>query len=220
MLVNESIWLGKTILTFSTTEKVSPILNLGSSTGTFRENEQPHINKNIFALLKKENINVTHLDLKDAEGVDIVGDITDNTFFDKLKTSNFNSIICSNLLEHINNPLNITKKMTDLLPTGGLLFITVPHIFPYHNDPIDTYFRPSFDELAAMFPNTEMIFSEYVIEDDKHINLFIKNPKLFFITLARLVMPFYKFESWKFHVKDLKNWNRKFEATCLVLKKK
>ena len=36
----------------------------------------------------------------------------------------------------------------DLLPIGGLIFVTVPLSYPYHRDPIDTMFRPSLAELG------------------------------------------------------------------------
>ena len=39
----------------------------------------------------------------------------------------------------------------ELLPQGGLFFVTVPYSYHYHADPIDTMYRPSPEELASLF---------------------------------------------------------------------
>jgi len=57
--------------------EISPLLNLGSSTRAFREVEKPHIEPELFALLREAGIEVIYGDLKPASGVDIVGDIPD-----------------------------------------------------------------------------------------------------------------------------------------------
>src|SRR5262245_58429456 len=52
-------------------DAVGPCLNVGSSTRHFREVEQPHVDRLVFAPLAQRGIEVTHADLKPAEGVDI-----------------------------------------------------------------------------------------------------------------------------------------------------
>ncbi|HYJ53336.1 MAG TPA: hypothetical protein VEW04_09190, partial [Allosphingosinicella sp.] len=56
---------------------VSPLLNLGSSTGAFRSSAKPHVEARLFAPLREAGVEVVHCDLKEGEGVDVVGDILD-----------------------------------------------------------------------------------------------------------------------------------------------
>lgn len=52
--------------------------------------------------------------------------------------------------------------MLDLIPQNGYLILSVPNAFPYHPDPIDTLFRPTVDELVALFPGTHCVAAEIV----------------------------------------------------------
>ena len=45
----------------------------------------------------------------------------------------------------------------ELLPKGGLLFVTVPFSYPHHRDPIDTMYRPSPGELARLFAGARLL---------------------------------------------------------------
>ena len=56
----------------------SPLVNVGSSTGEFREVRQPHIDRIVFAPLRAAGVEVVHADVKAAPGVDLVGDLTED----------------------------------------------------------------------------------------------------------------------------------------------
>ncbi|MBO0739659.1 MAG: hypothetical protein J2P48_24485, partial [Alphaproteobacteria bacterium] len=62
-----------------------------------------------------------------------------------------NALLCSNLLEHVPEPGQRAWYCLDLLPAGGLVFVTVLHSNSYHRDPIDTMYRPGPAELAELF---------------------------------------------------------------------
>ena len=94
--------------------------------------------------------------------VDISGDITDPDFRDGLRDIGARSILCSNLLEHVRGPEQVCAALEELLPPGGLLFISVPHEFPYHPDPIDTMFRPDVEQLLRLFPGSECVRAESI----------------------------------------------------------
>ncbi len=218
MLVEESVWIKDTLTNYFS-ENNFPILNVGSSTAQFRQSVQPFIHSNIFEPLLKQNKNVIHLDIKKADGVDIEGDLTKEDFRSTLLSLNVNSILCSNLLEHLKNPEIIALAMLQTLNSGGLLLVTVPHFFPYHNDPIDTMFRPSVEKLHQLFPNTEIVVSSVVKSKDCYYNDLMRNKRYLGIMLARLFLPFYKFSEWKFIVKDMINAKKKYSATCILIKK-
>ena len=42
----------------------------------------------------------------------------------------------SNLLEHVTNRQKICDVVVDILPKGGYIIVSGPHIYPYHSDPI------------------------------------------------------------------------------------
>ena len=57
-------------------DDISPLLNLGSSTGHFRRVTKPHIEALLFAPLRRAGVEVVHCDIKRDEGVDLVADVS------------------------------------------------------------------------------------------------------------------------------------------------
>jgi len=96
MLYEESIWFKNIIKHY--VEENSLVLNIGSSTKEFIEIAQPYIKQNLFDELAKKNCDIKNCDIKKAEGVDLVGDVTDTDFIQTLKQLNPSIIICSNFL--------------------------------------------------------------------------------------------------------------------------
>jgi hypothetical protein len=82
-------------------ERLSPLLNLGSSTLQFRTLGQPHIDRYVFAPLRARGCEIIHTDIKCEPGVDLVGDLTDAGFLDRLRALHVRSVLVSNLLEHV-----------------------------------------------------------------------------------------------------------------------
>jgi hypothetical protein len=141
---------------------VSPLLNLGSSTGHFREIIQPHIERELFGPLRKAGVKVVHSDLKEDEGVDVAGDILDPEIRRRLKEMGFKSILLSNLLEHVTDREAVAAACEEIVGSEGCILATVPSSCPYHADPIDTYFRPSPAELAPLFGRSEPLLLDEV----------------------------------------------------------
>lgn len=143
---------------------VSPLLNLGSSTRRFREVIKPHIEAELFAPLREAGVKVVHCDLKEDEGVDFSGDILDPEVMRRLKGMGFKCILLSNLLEHVRNREAVAAACEEIVGSGGFILATVPSSYPYHADPIDTYYRPSPAELASAFGRSERLLAEEVAE--------------------------------------------------------
>jgi hypothetical protein len=156
MLVREAKWFGRRIAELGEAA-VFPMLNVGSHTEQFRAREQPWIDRHIFAPARKRDAKVLHLDLRAAPGVDLVGDLTEPSFLARLAAMRFRSVFCSNLLEHVPNREEIGRAAVGAVEPGGYLFVSCPNVFPYHPDPIDTMFRPDVEDLAALFPDTELV---------------------------------------------------------------
>jgi len=139
---------------------VSPLLNLGSSTRAFRERAQPHIQRELFGPLEAAGIRIVHADLKQADGVDVAGDILDPVMQAGLQARGLKSLLCANLLEHVVDPAAVAAACEAIVGPGGLILATVPSSYPYHADPIDTFYRPSPGELADLFTRSTPLLTE------------------------------------------------------------
>jgi hypothetical protein len=219
MLIEEADWINQVMEKHFSKEDF-PLLNVGSSTESFRKETQPFIHEEIFLPLIKKGFEVLHTDLKKEEGVDIDGDLNSKEFRAQLKSLNIKSVLCSNLLEHLEKPQEICDSILDILPSGGKLIITVPNSFPYHKDPIDTMLRPNIHELHAFFPNTSLVKAEVVVSNNCYKDSLVNNWKYLLTMIVRWLLPFYKFKEWRHMIKDLFQANKKYKATCLVLQKK
>ena len=159
MLKAEAQWIGQTLSQLDT-GKLSPLLNVGSATAAFREQAQPWIDQSIFAPLRKRDVIVDHLDVQEGEGIDLRGDLTDDSFVVGLASRGYRALLCSNLLEHVPDAAAICAKLEALVPVGGYLIVTVPYRFPYHPDPIDTMFRPDLPDLVRLFRHCSLMQGE------------------------------------------------------------
>lgn len=136
---------------------ISPLLNLGSSTRAFREETKPHIERELFAPLRAAGIEVFHSDLKQADGVDLAGDILDPAVRADLRGRGFRALLIANMLEHVRDRAAAIAACEEIVGPGGLILATVPSSFPYHADPIDTGYRPAASELAAAFCGSRVL---------------------------------------------------------------
>jgi len=69
----------------------------------------------------------------DTKKIDIVGDITNI----QEKDESFDIVLCSEVLEHLPNPVKALEEFKRLLKKGGILIVTAPfcsltHFAPYH----------------------------------------------------------------------------------------
>jgi len=70
------------------------------------------------------------------DGLDTIGDLAGMPF----STGSFDSIFCSQVLEHVPEPLRVLSEFARILRPGGVLVLSVPHLAHLHNEPHD-YFR-------------------------------------------------------------------------------
>jgi len=191
----ESEWLGQRLAALPDYD-IFPLLNVGSSTLEFRTQTQPYIDKNIFAPLRARGGRIHHLDMKFAPGVDIIGDLFDPRFLERILKLQIRSVMISNLLEHVVNRERICDVITTIVPTGGHIFVSGPFQYPYHADPIDTMFRPTVDEVHALFRHTEIVASAVIDSGNwRHWNSAERGRTLGH-TIARLLTPFYRPTKW------------------------
>lgn len=63
---------------------------------------------------------------KNPDGNYVVVDITDNDFYNKLSNKSFDSVVCINVLEHIEDHQKAIDNLLSVLNTGGYLLLFVP----------------------------------------------------------------------------------------------
>jgi hypothetical protein len=221
VLIEEARWLARQIAELAP-DRVFPLLDVGSSTERFRSIEQPWIDQEIFAAARLAGHPVSHLDAKPAEGVDIVADLGDQSALEGRVRGGYRSVFCSNLLEHVENRETIARALVGLVPEGGYLFVSCPYRYPYHPDPIDTMFRPTPTELAALFGGTR-IDREAVIFNGNYFDQLRRTPLATLRLLLRLLLPFYRPRAWRRALGEFQRhlpWLfRRFAATCVVLQR-
>lgn len=176
----------------------SVCLNLGSSTREFRENTQPFIASDILQPIEQTGCTLVNCDIKSGDGIDEVGDLLDPAFQEKLVGYKPDLIICSNLLEHLSDPKAFAQACGTIAKPGGYCLFTVPRSYPYHPDPIDTMFRPSPEQLAALLPKWETVSAKEIVTGN-YLDELKAQP---FPTIAllrqfvRSLLPFYRPRKW------------------------
>jgi len=165
MFLEESFWIRERLLEMDLS-KIRNVIDIGSSSLEFRQVVQPYIDKNIFSLLRDRSINVMHLDKKCEAGVDIICDFSDVEQLAQVDEK-FDIVICTNVLEHVENLGFFVQAVTKFIGKGGYLIVTVPRKYRIHPDPIDTGFRPTNIELENLFPGLKPVRSEIIRIDSK-----------------------------------------------------
>jgi hypothetical protein len=156
----EATWLSKQLQAFDAAD-LSPMLELGSATSEFRERTHPHVGA-MQAALRARGVEIVHSDLKEGEGVDISGDIFTPAVLNQLTRVGARTLLCCNMFEHVPDRAQLAAICDSLVAAGGVLAVTVPRSYPFHLDPIDTYFRPSVEQVRALFPNYELLAGEEI----------------------------------------------------------
>jgi len=223
MLIEEAKWLGEQICSLG--DEYFPMINIGSSTEFFRTQIQPHIDELIFKPLQEQGKKVFHADIKDEEGIDLIGDLTDEQYIRQLKCMGIKGVLCSNVLEHIENPQDICAYLEEIVPSGGIITVTVPYRYPYHKDPIDTKFRPSIERLYELFPNSVPIRGEIVTSSGTQAKLLwtkLRKGKFLdvFNTVKRWILPLRGMDEWRKARNDIPHFFKSYQISCVVLQKK
>jgi hypothetical protein len=214
----ESQWLGQHLAAIPDSD-LFPLLNVGSSTLEFRTRTQPYIDVNVFAPLRARGGAVYHADLKAAPGVDLVGDLVDPGFQNRLADLRPRSVLCSNLLEHVTDPRAVCDALLQLLPVGGYLVVSGPHDYPYHADPIDTMFRPTIREAAALFPGTALIDSAIIDSGNWRQWNVAERGRPLGRALVRMLVPVYRPRKWPELVRQSPYIFKHIKAFAVILQK-
>jgi hypothetical protein len=216
MSPEEAGWFERALGRMAAAE-LSPMLNVGSSTLEYRTIVCPHIEQVLLGPLRNRGVRILHIDLKANQGVDIVGDILDRAVRSKIASLGVRSILCNNLLEHVEHLPETCEALAAICPSGGRLCLSVPYAFPFHPDPIDNGFRPSLTQLERIFtPLGFRLVHGGTVDFGSYSKSIAGNPKLLLRDLYLfLVSPFSK-KKRRVFVENYCFFRRSFQVTCAI----
>ncbi|HXC89153.1 MAG TPA: hypothetical protein VNV18_03220 [Stellaceae bacterium] len=219
MFEAEARWL-RTALEGYALERLSPLVNLGSSTAEFREQVQPWAEQGLFRPLRARGVEIVHVDRRVEPGVDLRADLTDPADLPRLCALRPRALLCCNLLEHVGEPERLARHCLEILPKSGLAFVTVPYSYPYHRDPIDTMYRPSPRELAALFADARLLDGTIIGAGLSYRDDVRRRPWILLRHLARFPAPFLSWEKWRRSMAKLYWLAAEYRITCAVFEKR
>jgi SAM-dependent methyltransferase len=122
-------------------------LDIGSSTLHYRTVEQPHIEEQVMAPLRARGVELVHLDVKDAPGVDVVYDLERPGE----PVGEYELVLLANVMHYLRDPGPAAELAVRSLGPGGHLIVHHPELARRSYDPLDHGLRMTPDELVAMF---------------------------------------------------------------------
>ena len=218
MFEAEARWLRRALDAFPP-ERLSPLLNLGSSSAARRETVQPWVDDQVFRPLRTRGVQIVHVDMRELQGVDFRADLTDPADVLRLSELRPKALLCCNLLEHVPEPGRLAQHCLDLLPAGGLVFVTVPFSYPYHRDPIDTMYRPSPAELGELFADARLLEATILGAGVSYRDTIRDRPWILLRHFCRFPVPFLSFDKWKRSMARLYWLAAEYRITCAVFEK-
>jgi hypothetical protein len=196
MHVLESLWIRDRLARLGDDE-LFPLLDVGSSTLAYRTRVQPWIDANVFAPLRARGGRLIHADIKQAPGIDVVGDLLDLAFQARLRALGVRSVLVCNVLHHVSDRHALTKAVVDILPARGLIVASGPYRYPRHYDPIETMYRPTPEEVARDFPGTVLLDGAILDSGNwRGWNAGERGGRGLGRFLVRACLPFYKPGEW------------------------
>ena len=86
------------------------------------------------------------VDMFEGPGVDLVADAHD---MQMVSDSSVDCVVTVSTLEHVRYPQKVVSEIYRILKPGGIVYINVPFIFPFHADP-DDFYRFSCDGISIL----------------------------------------------------------------------
>ena len=121
--------------------------------GIFKKNAEAKI-ANIGSGVERVHPRVVNVDIFPLSGVDIVARAESLPF----KDASLDGIFLSEVLEHILDTAEAVREIRRALQSGGLVYIRVPFLYPFHESPGDFY-RWTLSGLRYLFTGFEEIKS-------------------------------------------------------------
>ncbi|MEM7252405.1 MAG: class I SAM-dependent methyltransferase [Pseudomonadota bacterium] len=103
------------------------------------------------------NPRFVRVDIEDGPGVDLVADAHD---LHAVEENSVDCIFCVSVLEHVFDPSKVVSEMYRILKPGGLVYVNVPFLFPFHADP-DDYRRYTVNGIKLLMSEFHCLDANY-----------------------------------------------------------
>lgn len=107
------------------------------------------------------------LDIDPESGSDYIIDLCVNNS-DQINDETFNLIICTEVLEHVNNPFFVVNELRRMLKTGGVIAISTPFNFRIHG-PLPDNWRFTIHGLKVLFSEFEVLSISSLDDDQRDL---------------------------------------------------
>lgn len=104
-----------------------------------------------------EDARLVCVDIENGPGVDIVADAHDMKM---IENDSVDLVTCVSLLEHVRDPRRVMLEIMRILKPGGIVYVNVPFVFPFHADP-DDFYRFSYKGVELLCQGFERIDSGF-----------------------------------------------------------
>ncbi|MBU2103291.1 MAG: hypothetical protein ABH865_07815 [Candidatus Omnitrophota bacterium] len=154
MFLEEALWIANFLATLRV-YRGQALIDVGSSDERLRCLALPFVDYYIFRPLRESGVTIIYIDQREGKGVSIVCDMTSESVEVLKNITPAEVVLCTSFLEHVANRDRVVQRIKELTRSGGYIIITVPYVYKYHPDPIDTLYRPSNKDLEALFTRDE-----------------------------------------------------------------
>ena len=171
MFVAESHWI-RDALGAIALPAVSQVLDVGSHTLNYRKHAQPHVDDCVFRPLRERGCTVTHLDVQEEVGVDVVFDFMQTTVEPvEALGMQFDLVICASMLTEVEDVGRAVARLKSLVRTGGYLLVAMPSRYRKYG-PGDRMVRTSVKQLRRLLqsadgPRFEEVAATAIRVDDR-----------------------------------------------------
>jgi len=217
MFIDECKWIFQALSRIPPDQRY-PILDIGSSTLAYRTKKAPFIESELFSPLRQEGA-ICHFDIKNARGVDLVGDFFDPVTFNALKAVGARTILCNSFLAHVADPILACQNLMGLVRSGGYLCVSSPEIYPFCSDPWDNGFRPNEHVLRSHFLELEVVESLGLSVERSYYSTLRHDRSAAIALVLRLLVPFWKPANWLRAAAYLPLFFRRYKVSCLLLQR-
>jgi SAM-dependent methyltransferase len=125
----------------------------------------PEIHMGAKEFFEKSKIKI--LDIDPESGADYIVDLCE-TNSDKIEDETFDLIICTEVLEHVNNPFFVVNELRRILKTGGVVAVSTPFNFRIHG-PLPDNWRFTIHGLKVLFSEFEILSINSLEDEDRNL---------------------------------------------------
>lgn len=125
----------------------------------------PETHKGVKEFFVKSNIKT--LDIDPTSGADYILDLCNNNSH-IVEDNKFDLIVCTEVLEHTNNPFKVVEELKRLLKVGGVVAVSTPFNFRMHG-PLPDNWRFTIHGLRVLFSDFDILKIEELSDKDRFL---------------------------------------------------